>query len=95
MAKLTKEQVLKIADLIKLHLSEDELSHYQDQLNTVLESVDVLKELDTTQVMETSQTHGLKNVLRKDEPGIGLDISKYPNKSNLKNGYFVVKRVIA
>jgi aspartyl-tRNA(Asn)/glutamyl-tRNA(Gln) amidotransferase subunit C len=95
MAKLTKEQVLKIADLIKLHLSDDELSHYQDQLNTVLESVDVLKELDTSKVAETSQTHGLKNVLRKDEPSKGLDISKYPNKDNLKNGYFIVKRVIS
>lgn len=95
MTKLTKEQVLKIADLIKLHLSDDELAHYQDQLNTVLESVDVLKDLDTSQIVETSQTHGLKNVLRKDEPAKGLDISKYPNKSNLKNGYFVVKRVIS
>jgi aspartyl-tRNA(Asn)/glutamyl-tRNA(Gln) amidotransferase subunit C len=95
MAKLTKEQVLKIADLIKLHLSADELTRYQDQLNTVLDSVDVLKELDTSNVEETSQTHGLKNVLREDKALKGLDISKYPNKKNLKNGYFTVKRVIS
>jgi len=94
MAKLSKEQILKIADLIKIHLDEDQLAHYQDQLNTVLESVEVLKELDTHNVAETSQTHGLQNILAEDIAITGLDIDQYPNKDNLENGYFTVKRVV-
>lgn len=94
MGKLSQDDVKKIANLIKLQLSEQELQHYQDQLNTVLPSVDVLQKLDTSKTKETSQTHGLENVLAEDEPEPGLDINKYPNKQNLKNNYFVVHRVV-
>lgn len=94
MAKLSKEQVLKIADLIKIHLNEDQIAHYQDQLNTVLESVEVLKDLDTNNIEETSQTHGLQNILAEDIAVKGLDINHYPNKDNLEKGYFTVKRVV-
>jgi aspartyl/glutamyl-tRNA(Asn/Gln) amidotransferase C subunit len=94
MTKLTKENVLKVSDLIKIKLQDSEIEGYQNQLNTVIPSVDVLNELDTTQVGETSQTHGLKNVTSEDIPQKGLDINNYPNRKNLKNNYFVVNRVI-
>ena len=94
MKKLTSKDVLKVADLIKIKLKESEIEKYQSQLNTVIPSVDVLQELDTTKVPQTSQTHGLKNVVRQDEPEYGLDITKYPNKKNLKNNYFTVTRVV-
>ncbi len=94
MTKLSKEQVLKIASLIKIHLKDEEIEKFQNQLSTVLESVDILKELDTSKTAETSQTHGLVNVLAEDVVKPGLKISEYPNKTNLMNDYFTVKRVI-
>ena len=94
MAKLSEKDVIKSAELIKIHLEEQEITKYQEQLSTVIDSVSVLKELDTDKVPETSQTHGLKNVVRKDEAHKGLDIKDYPNKKNLKDNYFVVNRVI-
>lgn len=94
MAKLSREQILKVADLIKIHLDESDIVHYQEQLETVLDSVEVLKELDTDHITETSQTHGLLNVLDDDEPQEGLDISKYPNRANIEDGYFRVKKVL-
>jgi aspartyl-tRNA(Asn)/glutamyl-tRNA(Gln) amidotransferase subunit C len=92
--KLTDETTKKVADLIKINIPEKELSNYTKQLNTVLESVDVLKELDTENIEGTSQTHGLKNVLREDVAEPGLDMKKYKNLKNFKNGYFVVDKVI-
>lgn len=65
--KLTKEQVEKIARLARLKLSEEEMERYAGQLTDILNYVDVLKELDTTGVPETSQVTGLTNVTRKDE----------------------------
>lgn len=94
MAKLQQQDVKRVANLIKIHLDDMDVENYQSQLNTVLPAVDVLKELDTTDVPETSQTHGLKNVTSQDIAQEGLDISKYPNRDNLKNNYFVVNRVI-
>lgn len=94
MAKLSQADVKKIANLIKLSMSEEEIQHYQEQLNVVLPSVDVLQQLNTDDTKETSQTHGLENVLAEDETEPGLDINEYPNKDNLENNYFVVNRVI-
>ncbi|MEK9159178.1 MAG: Asp-tRNA(Asn)/Glu-tRNA(Gln) amidotransferase subunit GatC [Patescibacteria group bacterium] len=65
--KLTKEQVEKIAQLARLQLTEEEMERYAGQLTEILNYVDVLKELDTTGVPETSQVTGLTNVTRKDE----------------------------
>lgn len=84
----------EVADLIKIAIPVAELPHYTQQLNTVLPSVDVLQELDTSKVATTAQTHGLENVLRKDEPKPGLDITQYPNKRNLHGRAFRVKRFI-
>lgn len=65
--KLTKEQVEKIAQLARLQLTEEEMERYAGQLTEILNYVEVLKELDTTGVPETSQVTGLTNVTRKDE----------------------------
>lgn len=65
--KLTKEQVEKIAHLARLKLTEEEMERYTNQLTTILDYVDILKELDTTGIPETSQVTGLTNVTRKDE----------------------------
>jgi len=94
MTNLTQKDVLKVADLIKIRLEISEIEKYQKQLNTVISSVDVLKELNTDKINQTSQTHGLKNVIAEDIAEAGLDINKYPNRKNLKNNYFIVNRVI-
>jgi aspartyl-tRNA(Asn)/glutamyl-tRNA(Gln) amidotransferase subunit C len=94
MAKITEAEVKKIADLIRIAIPESELDNYTRQLNTVLGSMDILKELDTKKVEPTSQTHGLKDVMREDKVVKGLDINDYQNRRNLKNNYFVVKKVL-
>lgn len=91
---LTDTDTAKIGDLIKIGIPATELHHYTSQLNTVLDSIAVINKLDTSKIVPTSQTHGLKNVLRDDEPQPGLDITKYPNKKNLRGRYFIVKKVL-
>lgn len=65
--KLTKEQIEKIARLARLNLSEEELERYAGQITDILDYVDILKNLDTSGVSETSQVTGLANVTRTDE----------------------------
>lgn len=91
---ITDADTKKIAGLIKIHLEEADVPKYTSQLNTALDAVEVLKELDTETVAETSQTHGLTNVLAEDEPQEGLDITQYPNRKNLDKSYFVVEKVL-
>lgn len=66
--KLTKEQVQHIARLARLKLTPEEEERYAAQLTDILTYVEVLKELDTKGVPETSQVTGLSNVTREDEP---------------------------
>lgn len=93
-AYITDNHTKKIADLIKIHLHDQEVPNYTSQLNTVLDAVEVLKELNTEDVVETSQTHGLVNVLAEDVPQPGLTIDDYPNRQNLEKSYFVVEKVL-
>ena len=64
---LSKEEVLKIAKLSRLELTEEEIEKYTSQLSDVLAYVEKLNELDTDNVDETSQVTGLENVYRSDE----------------------------
>jgi len=92
--KLSDKDAKDISDLIKIHIPDKDLGKYASQLNTVLEAVEVLKELDTNNTAETSQTHGLVNVMVADEISDGLDMKQYQNRKNFHNGYFVVGRVL-
>lgn len=94
MNKLDDNTTKSVAGLIKIKIPDADLPKYTSQLNTVLESVEVLKELDTESVKETSQTHGLTNVIRADEPTPGLDLKKYKNRRNFSGKYFTVKKVL-
>ena len=91
---LTDKDTEHIADLIKIHIPKSDIPKYTGQLNTVLDAIPVLQELDTDNVPEASQTHGLKNILREDKVEEGLDIREYPNTQNLQNTSFVVKKVL-
>ncbi len=70
--KLTKEQVQHIAKLARLHLTEEEMNRYADQLTSILTYVEMLKELDTSSVKETSQVTGLSLPPREDVLGAAL-----------------------
>lgn len=68
MANITKDQMLKTADLARIAISEEEAEMYSSQINEVLAYVNKITELNTDDVKPT--THGIisGNVLRKDEP---------------------------
>ncbi|OGJ48568.1 hypothetical protein A2344_04685 [Candidatus Peregrinibacteria bacterium RIFOXYB12_FULL_41_12] len=67
MAKITKQQVSKVAHLARIKLTDEELEKFTSQIEGVLEYMDVLNEVDTAGVAPTSQVTGLSNVMREDE----------------------------
>lgn len=64
---LTEEQVRHIAKLARIRLTDDEVKRLSKQLTDVLEYVNILSEVDTKNVLETSQVTGLKNVMEEDQ----------------------------
>jgi aspartyl-tRNA(Asn)/glutamyl-tRNA(Gln) amidotransferase subunit C len=64
---LTNEQVRHIAKLARLHLEDEELESYQEQLSSILDYVAKLQELDTEGVKELQHGADLSNIFRDDE----------------------------
>jgi aspartyl-tRNA(Asn)/glutamyl-tRNA(Gln) amidotransferase subunit C len=65
--KLSREEVLRIARLARLGLSEAEIDRFGEQLSHLLENFEVLQKVDTSGVPPTAQSIDLKSVMRDDE----------------------------
>ena len=65
---IERDQVLHVAKLARLGLSEEELERMAGELSGILEHVDRIGELDLDDVEPTSHVVELENVLRPDEP---------------------------
>lgn len=63
---ITKEEIIKLAKLSSLELSDDEISKYQQEVSTILAMVDKLKEIKVDGINPTYQVSGNQNVTRDD-----------------------------
>jgi len=96
MAKLTKKEVKHVADLSNLTLTDAEIEKFTPQLEKIIEFVATLSEVDTKDVLPTSQTTGLSNVMREDIVKSDESLSQEDALSNTEghNGYFKVKAIL-
>ena len=65
---IDREQVLHVAKLARLKLTDDEVERMSGELSTILENIERIGELDLGGVEPTSHVVDLENVLRADEP---------------------------
>ena len=68
MARITREEVLHVARLARLELSEEEVGRFQEQLSDILEAVSKVSELDLSDVPPTSHPLEVANAWEEDEP---------------------------
>ena len=73
MAGISREDVVHVARLARLDVTEDEVDRFTEQLGAVLEHAADVAALDTTGVSPTAHPLPLSNVLRDDVPVPGLD----------------------
>jgi aspartyl-tRNA(Asn)/glutamyl-tRNA(Gln) amidotransferase subunit C len=64
---IDRDQVLHVARLARLRLSEDEIDRMSRELSGVLDHIEKISELDLSGVEPTSHVVELENVLRADE----------------------------
>ena len=65
---LSREEVLHLADIYHIYLSDDEVEVMREQLGSILEQCEALSELDTDGVEPTSHAVPLSTVMREDVP---------------------------
>jgi aspartyl-tRNA(Asn)/glutamyl-tRNA(Gln) amidotransferase subunit C len=72
MADITRADVLHVADLAELHLSDEEVDRMRTQLSNILEAIETLRDVDTSAVGPTASVIQLENVMRDDLARPGL-----------------------
>jgi aspartyl-tRNA(Asn)/glutamyl-tRNA(Gln) amidotransferase subunit C len=65
---IDRDQVLHVARLSRLALSDEELERMPGELSKILEHVEKMDELDLDGVEPTAHVVELQNVLREDQP---------------------------
>ena len=72
---ISREQVLHVASLAHLDLTDEEVERLGEQLNAILKAVSKVSELELADVPPTSHPLDLVNVSRPDEarPSLSLD----------------------
>jgi len=93
--KITKDEVMHVANLARLDMDEASIDKFADQIGTILEYVDVLNRVDTQGVTPTSHAISLTNVFREDREQKTLERDKaLANAPQKEDGNFVVPKVI-
>ena len=70
---IDREQVLHVARLARLELTDNDVERMAGELSSILEHVERISELDLEGVEPTSHVVALENVMRADEPRPSLD----------------------
>lgn len=65
--RLSREEVMHIARLARIALTEEEVTCFSDQLSNLLDNFQVLQKVNTENVLPTAQPLELRSVMRDDE----------------------------
>lgn len=91
---INREEVLRIAKLAKLKLSEKEVQLFQEQLGEILEYFQKLSEVDTENVEPLKHVIKAENVFREDEPQDSISPEEaLKNAPQRRDDYFEVPKV--
>lgn len=93
--RITRDDVVHVARLARLDLTESEIETFTAQLGDILDHAARVEALDTSGVEPTAHPLPLANVLRPDEVGASLDRDAVLEQApEAENGYFRVPRIL-
>jgi aspartyl-tRNA(Asn)/glutamyl-tRNA(Gln) amidotransferase subunit C len=97
MGSLSRDDVLKLAALSRLALTDSEVDEFASEISEILKYVEQLQSVNIEGVLPTNQVTGLTNVMRDDEV---IDYGYTPqdllkNAPAVEDDLLKVKRMIA
>lgn len=96
MTQITQDDVLKLAKLSNIKLSQDEVDKFVTELDAIVKYVEQIDAVEADDLKPTDQVTGLQNVMRADKVvdyGISQD-ELLKNLPNREKNYIKVKRVL-
>jgi aspartyl-tRNA(Asn)/glutamyl-tRNA(Gln) amidotransferase subunit C len=86
---ITREEVLHVARLARLELTDDEVTRFQGQLSQILDAVSKVAELDLADVPPTSHPLEIANAWAEDVPRACLPLDEvFANAPDRDGDYF-------
>ena len=79
MSRITRDQVSKVAELAKLKLNNEQLDNHARQIEKILEYINQLEKIDTTNVPCTTRAIEVINIVREDNK------QKFENREEILN----------
>ena len=73
---ISRDEVVHVARLARLELTDEELDRFAGQLDAILDSVGKVSELDLSEVEPTLHPLALSNVWAEDEPRPSLEVEE-------------------
>ena len=93
--KISRDEVLHIALLARVGLTEAEVDKLSEQLSNILENFEILKQVDTTNIPPTAQSIALQNVVSDDVIAPSLPLNDVlANAPQQEGDFFKVKAVL-
>ena len=93
--RLSRQDVLHIALLARLGLTETEVERLREQLSNILENFEVLQQIDTSDIPPTAHSIALQNVMRDDEVASSFPPAEIlANAPRKDDNFFRVKAVL-
>ena len=93
--QISDKEIIHISKLAHLKIDESEMENYKKNLEEIIEFVEIINNVDTTNIEETIATNEKYNVFRKDE--IKRETSKeelLANAPSQDEGMFQIPKVI-
>ncbi len=88
-------EIERVAKLARLKCTEKEVQQYTHQLGSILEYINTLNQIDTTDVEPTVQVISLKNVYREDKVQQSLDKEAiFANAPEREESYFKTPKIL-
>jgi aspartyl-tRNA(Asn)/glutamyl-tRNA(Gln) amidotransferase subunit C len=93
--KISREEVLHVADLARLTVDDNAMEMFAEQLGSILEYVEKLGAVDTSGITPTAHAVEMANAFRKDEATHHLQRdAALANAPEAEDGHFIVPKVI-
>ena len=93
--KISHQEVLHIARLARLGLTEEDVERLTEQLSDILENFEILQQVDTSGIPPTAQSGALLNVVSEDETAPSLPPGEaLANAPQKEDDFFRVRAVL-
>ena len=95
MAKITDDDILKLAELSNIEITDEQVAKFREEIQSIMEYVEQLKEVDVGSLEPTNQVTGIENAFRPDElQEYSIPAELLKNLPNREDDYIKVKRVL-